>query len=148
MNAKAQQIVSDLHRRGFQITFQPNKRWVLADRDGWQIAIEKDSGIQTCVGMTQQHERDNLLIELAQLIDAKEWEEAQALVEQECDWVDVHTQYNPSPSGDWRKTVTTSNRYYLFEDVLGYVYLMGHEERISAYGSGDRVTFEFDLINE
>lgn len=84
---------------------------------------------------------------LTQLLANGSWDDAQELVEDQCDVVDVHTQYNDNPSQDWRKTVKTTDRYYLFEDVLGYVYLMAHKRTVSSYGSNERVEFEFDLLH-
>ena len=85
--------------------------------------------------------RDKVFTRLTQLLANGSWDDAQELVETECDVVDVHTQYNENASQDWRKTVKTSDRYYLFG-----VYLMGHQRTISSYGSNDRVEFEFDLL--
>jgi len=56
MNARAQQIVTDLQARGYKIHFQPSKDYVLASRAGWLIGIMKATGLQWCIEENDEFE--------------------------------------------------------------------------------------------
>jgi hypothetical protein len=83
-----------------------------------------------------------MIEKLNNLLKKGSWENAQDWVEDNCDFVEVHTERNTSYSQDWRKTVKTSHKYYLLDN-----YLVGHQIKTWSYGSNERISFEFDLIS-
>ena len=82
-----------------------------------------------------------MIEKLNNLLKKGAWDEAQEFVETNFDYIDVHTERNDSYSQDWKKTIKTSTRYFLFKNILAGCY-----ETVGSYGSNERSTFEFDLI--